>query len=203
MNQRGRISNSTLILLAIVIVGALGYVFVNKKILLANEKQSVKTAQDSSTHVNNTASLDQSTDIITDINIDDIVVAQDVLIKYFDLLNSKEYDEAIKYHGSGYSVLEYWNPNTDVNDYASLLKHGCESNGLRCLKIKNVISRQQISSTEFNFVVQFENNDGSLFEQGPCCGATEEQMPTKTDFGYKVKKIDDLFLVMTGPIYTP
>ncbi|MBU4284815.1 hypothetical protein KKF60_02370 [Patescibacteria group bacterium] len=133
----------------------------------------------------------------------ELSLAHESLVQYFSLLNKGQYAEAVKYHGSGYNYLQSWNPTINPNDYVNLLKNGCEINGLRCLKIKSVLNQQKISSTEFKFTVQFSNNDGTLFKRGPCCGATEETMPTKTEFEYMVKKIDNNFLVKDQPIYTP
>jgi hypothetical protein len=133
----------------------------------------------------------------------DLSLAHEALIQYFSLLNKGQYAEAVKYHGSGYDYLRDWNPTIDPNDYINLLKNGCEINGLQCLKIKSVLNQQKISSTEFKFTVQFSNNNGTLFKRGPCCGATEETMPTKTEFEYTVKKIDNEFLVKDQPLYVP
>lgn len=132
-----------------------------------------------------------------------IELAREALISYFDLLNRKQYNEATKYHGSGYDYLRDWNPNLDKNDYAGMLKNGCEINGLQCLKIKDILEQEQISPVEFKFIVQFENDDGTLFKRGPCCGATEEQMPTQADFEYAVKLVDGNYLVISQPVYVP
>lgn len=126
--------------------------------------------------------------------------ARKALVEYFDLLNEKQYAKAVRYHGSGYDV----NPSIiDENDYAGLLKNGCEIKGLQCLKVKNVVEQQQISPVEFKFVVQFANNDGSLFKRGPCCGATEEQMPTQTVFEFVVKLVDNKYMIISPPVYVP
>jgi hypothetical protein len=119
--------------------------------------------------------------------------ARDTLIEYFSLLNEKEYSTAINYHGSGYGYLQEWNPSIDPSNYAELLKNGCEVNGLNCLKIRDIINEETISSTEFRFTVQFTNNDGSLFTQGP----------SGTEFEYIVRKVNEKFVVISQPIYTP
>ncbi len=132
----------------------------------------------------------------------DIYPARKALIKYFTLLHAGEYIEAVSYHGSGYEQLRQWNPNEDSNNYSTLLKNGCEMNGLQCLKIKTIIS-QKISDEKIVYIVQFENEDGTVFKQGPCCGATEEAMPTKTNFEFTVQKDLNGYLVMTSPVYVP
>jgi hypothetical protein len=38
---------------------------------------------------------------------------------------------------------------------------------------------------------------------GPCCGATEEEMPPQDEFVFKVKKINGEFKVITVPVYIP
>ncbi|KKS99501.1 MAG: hypothetical protein UV76_C0019G0010 [Candidatus Nomurabacteria bacterium GW2011_GWA2_43_15] len=129
--------------------------------------------------------------------------ARETLIKFFSLLNAKQYNEAIKYYGGDYEVLQDWNPDTNASDHVALFRNGCEMNGWNCLKIKNVLSEEKISGTEFKFVVQFVNDNGTLFKMGPCCGASEEEMPTKSDFEYIVSKVGNNFLVITTPVYTP
>ena len=140
----------------------------------------------------------------TNNNID---LALQALITYFNLLKTKQYSAAVVYHGSGYESLSYWNPDINPNDHAALLKNGCEKDGLQCLKIKNVLSRQQISESAFKFIVQFEKPDWStgneiVFTQGPCCGAPDTG-ERNTEFEYVVKKKGASFVVLTSPIYVP
>jgi hypothetical protein len=137
----------------------------------------------------------------------DSALARQALITYFDLLKTNQYDAAVAYHGSEYETLQNWNPYVNPSDHAALLKSGCEGNGLQCLKIKNVLSEQTISPTEFTFIVQFEKPEWStgnetVFSQGPCCGA-EDTGERKTDFEYRVEKVGDRFVVMTYPVYLP
>ncbi|KKQ27270.1 MAG: hypothetical protein US42_C0011G0008 [Candidatus Magasanikbacteria bacterium GW2011_GWC2_37_14] len=129
--------------------------------------------------------------------------AELTLVHYFDLLNQKEYVKTTIYNGHGYETLQNWNPDTNPTNYAELIKYGCENNGWQCLKIKKIISKEEINPNEFKFVVQFLNNDGTLFERGPCCGSTEAEMPTKNKFEFIVKKIDNIFKVITSPVYIP
>jgi len=132
-----------------------------------------------------------------------IILAQTALINYFDLLNNKQYSQAIIYHGSGYAGLREWNPDLPGDNYLALLKLGCEQNGWRCLKIKKVLTSEQFSPNEFSFIVQFQNNDGGLFKLGPCCGEDKNSQLAQTDFEYTVKKIGGKFSVETPPVYGP
>ena len=129
--------------------------------------------------------------------------ARFALLTYFTLLHDKNFTDAIIYHGSGYEYLQEWNPNVDKNDYARLLENGCTMNGLHCLKVSSILENKIVSPTEFTFKIQFLNEDGTIFKRGPCCGATEKEMPTKMNFDFTVKKIGDSFKVTTQPVYTP
>lgn len=127
--------------------------------------------------------------------IEDIEEAKNTLIKYFYLLNSKKYNDAVIYNGYGYDNLIYYNPDISPTDYSNLLKRGCEQNGYICLKIGNILDKRQISPSEFIFKVQFLNNNGTLFH------AAFPNRPQETDFDYIVQKVSGGFLVMKGPIY--
>ena len=61
---------------------------------------------------------------------------------------------------------------------------------------------EQVSPTEFKFTVEFINDDGTLFVQGPCCG-TEAEEPPQSQFTFTVKKADNRFLVEDLPVYVP
>ena len=76
-------------------------------------------------------------------------------------------------------------------------------NGLKCLSIRTIVCEEEVSPTEFRFTVEFTNYDGSLFVLGPCCGATETEMPPQTQFVYTVKRVEDRFLVQDLPVYVP
>jgi len=181
MNQKGFVNVALMVFSVVVLAGMVGYITLIKKSAPSTGQQLI-TEPAAKT---------------------DIEFARETLTAYFDLLSGKQYSEAVKYHGSGYGYLQNWNPTIDSNDYAALIKDGCEINGLQCLKIKNILDQQRVSTTEFKFTVQFSNNDGTLFKQGPCCGLTEEQSPSKTDFEYTVRGANGGFLVMTQPVYVP
>jgi hypothetical protein len=128
-------------------------------------------------------------------NIDD---AKNSLIEYFTLLHEEKFEEAVQYHGSGYEYVKSGNVSND-NRPASLLKHWCLYQP--CLKVSSVVKEQKISPSEFLFTVQFANDDGTIYKKGPCCGASEETMPTQTSFDFTVKKINDRYLVVSQLIY--
>jgi len=129
--------------------------------------------------------------------------AHGALIIFFELLNSKRYDEALSIYGGSYELMQTWNPDTNPTDYASFWQKACEQNGLQCLEVRTATLGEQEGNT-FVFQVEFSNPDGSLFVRGPCCGASETEMPPESQFNYKVlKTVDDKFLVMDMPPYVP
>ncbi|MHB1132750.1 MAG: zf-HC2 domain-containing protein [Chloroflexota bacterium] len=129
--------------------------------------------------------------------------AQDALVKFFSALHARHYEEAAAYYGGGYEWLHEWNPSLPADDYAALWRHGCEVNGLKCLQVRAVLGAEQVSENEFKFVVQFSNEDTSLFVIGPCCGATPEQMPPRTEFNYIVIRTEGRYVVQGTPVYVP
>ncbi len=129
-------------------------------------------------------------------------MARETLITFFSLLHEERYGEALYYYGGSLDVLRDWNLAI-AEDKAALLKSACTLSGLQCLTIRAILREEQVTPTEFRFIVQFTNEDGTLFTRGPCCGATETQMPTQSQFPFTVKKIDDRFLVQEMPVYVP
>jgi hypothetical protein len=134
---------------------------------------------------------------------DDVQGAAQALTSYFSLLHAGRYDDAARHYGGDHDVLSGWNPDVNQDDYATLFKRGCTANGLVCLPIGSVLGEQQVSPTEFRFVVEFINDDRTSFVLGPCCGATEEEMPPQTQFTLTVRKVDNSFLVQDLPVYVP
>ncbi len=127
--------------------------------------------------------------------------ARDGLRAYFGALYAGRYADAVRLYGGSYQTLIDWNPDVAPRNRATLFARGCEQNGLRCLRLKQVIGETTISATEFNFVVEFLNADGTTFKQGPCCGETEG--PTITRFPFNVRKVGGAYLVQDLPVYVP
>ena len=129
--------------------------------------------------------------------------AHGVLIKFFDLLNSKQYAEADAFYGGDYEQLQIFSSDTDVTDHAKLWADACQLAGLQCLKVRSATFKKLQGDT-YIFQVEFSNPDGSLFVLGPCCGANETEMPPISQFEYHVARAaTGTFRVMDLPPYTP
>ena len=129
--------------------------------------------------------------------------AQEVLIKFFDLLNTKQYADADTLYGGSLETVRAWNPDVQVYDHVTLWTKACEQNGLQCLQVRSATFEKLQGDTYF-FQVEFSNPDGSLFVLGPCCGANETEMPPVSQFEYKVtRNPNGKFMVMDLPPYVP
>jgi hypothetical protein len=128
--------------------------------------------------------------------------AEATITGFFDHLLSNRYAEAAELYGGSYEALVEANPDTDPQNRAALLDNACNINGFQCLRPMSV-TLQTSSADTFDFLVEFETADGSLFSLGPCCG-DDESTPPQTEFAYTVVA-NGLggFLVQELPPYMP
>ncbi len=131
-------------------------------------------------------------------------LALQALNDFFNKLQAGRYAEAVLIYGGEYNVLRDQNPEIDPDDYAALFHNACTINGAMCLNIRSAELWIKPSPAEFRFTVEFENQDGSLFILGPCCGDTNPNQPHQKEFIYTVK-LDDSgrYVVMELPVYLP
>jgi len=154
------------------------------------EKQSVKTTP----VVNNSPKQDESE------------TAKNALINFFDYLNRNEFEKALTVFNlddpnNSWEGLESFSLPEERSNKAKVLENYCKAVGT-CLEA-NVLEIKEVTSGEYNLVVQFLKSDGNIFIQGPCCGETEETMPSINRFDFRVKKINNTFKVLTPPVYMP
>jgi len=127
--------------------------------------------------------------------------AQGVLIRFFALLDAKQYIAADSLYGGDYEQLQIF--SSGATDHAAMWKSACELAGLQCLKVRTATFKNFQGDT-YIFQVEFSNADGSLFVLGPCCGADETEMPPVSQFEYHVAQTGDgNFRVMDLPPYIP
>lgn len=130
--------------------------------------------------------------------------AQVALVDFYANLNNGEYDQAALLYGGPYDMLQGFNPEIDPADRLSLLRAGCEFNGLMCLPVLDLSFVEVNAQQEYVFEVVFANSDGSQFILGPCCGATEEEMPPISGFPVRVAcQRGGTCLVLDLPPYVP
>lgn len=137
---------------------------------------------------------------------DESAKATETLVSFFTYLNNQDFEKALTLFelddvANSWEGLETFSLPEDREDKAKVLKNYCKATNT-CLRAK-VIEIEKEADGKYNLVVQFQNADGSTFVRGPCCGATEEEMPSQDIFEFEVKKINNVFKVMTAPIYIP
>lgn len=131
----------------------------------------------------------------------DIEEAQEALVEYFNDLYTGDFDAAADLFGGDLSILVDSNPNVDPTNTAELLEAACTYQ-LRCLPIKTIVYASHVSEGLYHFKLEFSNPDGSLFVLGPCCGATETEMPPVSEFDCSVeKKSGGKYKVMCLSVY--
>ncbi|HEX6291959.1 MAG TPA: hypothetical protein VFZ66_22425 [Herpetosiphonaceae bacterium] len=133
----------------------------------------------------------------------DIDQARAALTNFFAALHGKRYDDAARLYGGSYQELFGFNPRVAADDHVKLLEEACTVNGFQCLEINEIVRAEAVSPTEFHFMVEFKNEDGSLFTRGPTSGATAAEQPSQSQWPYTVKKVGDAFLVQELPVYVP
>jgi hypothetical protein len=127
-----------------------------------------------------------------------------MLIAYFQALAGGDYNRAAELYGGDYRTIIDMNPERDPSDHLGLFESACTQNGFVCnLTVKNIVDEAQLSETKFRLTVELQNPDGSLFQQGSCCGEDPSVSPPITQFEYTVEYLDGKFLVMDLPIYVP
>ena len=130
--------------------------------------------------------------------------ARQALTGFFEALNRGDYAAADRLFWDDYEILTTMNPDIAAGDHVALWKQGCQFNGFQCLKIKEIVSSEQVDADTFRFVVHFQNADGTMFVQGPCCGEDPTGVPPVSEFAYQVRRDKTgNFRVMDMPPYVP
>ncbi len=130
--------------------------------------------------------------------------AHSALEDFFALLHNGQYAEAVLLYGGPYDTMRDHNPSMPPNDLADLMRNACEINGASCLTARSITLEESPSDGEFHFLVEFQNEDGSPFVRGPCCGASAADQPPQSVFPYIVTRTPaGAFLVMDMPPYVP
>lgn len=125
------------------------------------------------------------------------------LINFFNYLEKGDFDNAVKlFHQDDWEQLNSFSVPSEQGNKAKVLENYCNAVGT-CMKAEVLSVTAKKSKVQYFLVVQFIQDDGSIYVFGPCCGATEEEMPPQKQFIFEVKKIDGDYKVVTPPLYRP
>ena len=122
------------------------------------------------------------------------------LVDYLKSLNSGDFALAARLYGGPTDHLQTWNPEIK-NDLPAWLEQACKNNGLVCMLPRSVTHRGPDARGGEQFLVEFNNADGSLFAQGPCCGETSG--PSTSRFLFSVLPAGNAWQVQDLPPYVP
>jgi hypothetical protein len=133
---------------------------------------------------------------------DEVVLALNTLLGFFDSLNQGDFAKAVGYYGGSYEHLQEINQSVDPDDPAALLSNACLVNGYKCLPVLSYVL-ESWSDDEFRFLVTFDQ-DGEAFMRGPCCGASAIDQPPDWQFTYTlIRDPAGAFRVLDMPVYVP
>lgn len=130
----------------------------------------------------------------------DVEQARDILENYLVALHDGDYARAANLYGGDTELLQAWNPDVG-NDIPTLLGLACTQNGVQCLLPRAITYRAPDEDGGYHFYVEFNNDDQTLFRQGPCCGETDG--PTLSQFSFYVEESPDGLVVTDLPPYVP
>ncbi len=129
--------------------------------------------------------------------------AANTLRDFLTQLHFRRYTEAAPLYGGSYEDLTgLLRPDAGSMEPAALWQKTCDEYFLQCLLPKDV-SLDTRTETSIGFRVSFLNPDGSTFTLGPCCGASEADMPPRSEFPYEVLVSEGQYLVLGTPPYVP
>ncbi len=137
---------------------------------------------------------------------DEMEMARNTLLSFFDQLSAGNYTKAAELYGGTYENLIEMNPEINSNDHAALLESACMINGFKCLQVKDVVRQEQTWPDLFTFTLEFSNPDGTLLEISDCCGTSGLEETNQSSFEYRVARVPqagNIFLVQTLPVYLP
>ncbi len=96
--------------------------------------------------------------------------ARETLLAFFSYLHEGRYVEAAELYGGSYDTPVEFNPVLEPAERAALLRNACTVNGFACMRPATVTLHDSNDDFVYQFLVEFEENDGSLFAVLPCCG---------------------------------
>lgn len=129
--------------------------------------------------------------------------AANALRDFLTQLHFRHYAEAALLYGGSYDELQaMFSSGGGSIEPAELWQRICDGYFLQCLLPKDV-NLESHTDTSIGFRVSFFNPDGSTFTLGPCCGASEADMPPRSEFSYEVTVSAGETLILGTPPYVP
>lgn len=132
----------------------------------------------------------------------EVADAENTLREYLMALHTGDYVRAAKLYSGDTSLLQTWNPDIPQEDLPALFERACSQNGLQCLAPRSITYRAS-EVDGHHFWVEFNNADGTLFQQGPCCGETTGTPVSMFPLFVEKSLSSDGYVVQDFPPYVP
>ena len=132
----------------------------------------------------------------------EVAEAEKDLRAYLTFLHTGDYVAAAKLYGGDIDLLQTWNSDIPNADLPTLLESACSQNGLQCLPPRSITYRSS-EVDGHHFWVEFNNVDGTMFQQGPCCGETIGNPVSMFPFFVEKSRSGDGYVVQDSPPYVP
>lgn len=143
----------------------------------------------------------------------ELQVAKETLINFFNYLHDEQYNKAVllfepweegvgMHRSSWEGILSGLLPEKR-NDEGKALALGAYYRTVGVPIRAKVLDIKKVADNEYKLKIQFLKNDGIVYVYGPCCGATEKEMPSETEFDYFVHRINGIYKVRTPPLFRP
>ena len=132
----------------------------------------------------------------------DVDEAQTDLRAYLTALHTGDYAAAAKLYGGDTTLLQIWNSDLPNANLPILLERACSQNGLQCLAPRS-ITYHASEVDGHHFWVEFNNDDGTIFQQGPCCGETTGIPVSMFPFFVEKSLSGSGYVVQDLPPYVP
>ena len=132
----------------------------------------------------------------------DVAEAEKDLRDYLTALHMGDYVAAAKLYRGDIDLLQTWNSDIPNADLPTLLERACSQNGLQCLAPRSITYRSS-EVDGHHFWVEFNNDDGTMFQQRPCCGETKGTPISMFPFFVEKPLSGDGYVVQDFPPYVP
>lgn len=131
-------------------------------------------------------------------------LALQTITDFLAALHAGDYEKAVSLYGGTYETMIDHNPDVSPSAHATLFQNACTINGAQCLQAKSIVLDEKVSNAKFIYRVEFQNEDGSLFVFGPCCGDNDPNTQSQSSFHFEViQNNEGKFLVMDMVPYMP
>jgi hypothetical protein len=111
-----------------------------------------------------------------------------------------DFTAAAELYGGSYDQLVEWNPDLHPDDHVALLQRGCLVNGLQCLPVRSIDSRQHSGPDTYEITIQLANADGSVYTLSSTDAAAAGNREQR-EFVYVVVRSGNGFVVRELPPY--